>query len=308
MTELDAIRAAMEEALAEARGISGGEPATYIPELANAPLEHTGVAVAHVSGETLYVGDDPAHELTVQSSGKLIVLLGLLEERGPEFVFEVVGSEPSGSSFSSLARLDEKGPRASNPFVNAGAISLCGQLEGPIESRLAWLESWAAKLYGAPLEINQRVMFSERRTGDRNRAIAYLLKSNGVFPGDVDEVLETYFALCSFETTVAAAATVPRILACGGRDGDGKQIVSPETAGCAVSLMATCGMYDESGEYLRHTGLPAKSGVSGIIVAVAPRRAGIAVFNPRVNAKGGSVRGHHMLRTLSSKLGWHLAR
>ena len=122
----------------------------------------------------------------------------------------------------------------------------------------------------------------------------------------MDEILEIYFALCSFEATVSQTAALPALLANGGRRGD-TQVVSRETAACVTSLMATSGMYDESGAYLRHTGLPAKSGVSGVIVAVAPGKGGLCVFNPRVNNKGGSVRGHAMLRSLATRLGWHFA-
>jgi glutaminase len=151
------------------------------------------------------------------------------------------------------------------------------------------------------------VWVSERRTGDRNRAIAYMLRAAGLLAGSVDEVLETYFALCSLEATVADAARFGCVLANGGADGSGAQVVAPRTAATVVALMATCGMYDESGAHLVASGLPAKSGVSGVIVAVAPGRAGIAVASPRVNSKGGSVRGHAMVRHLSVTLGWHFA-
>ncbi|MEO0326759.1 MAG: glutaminase A, partial [Myxococcota bacterium] len=285
----------------------GGEPARYIPELANVDLALTAAAGVRCDGSAAQAGDTE-HRFTLQSSAKLLPLIGLLEERGLEAVFAKVGSEPSGDSFSSLARIDEHGPLPSNPFDNAGAIALCSLLEGNLEDRIAWMERWAERLYGTRLDIHQRVMFSERRTGDRNRSIAYLLKSNGVLEGDVDRVLETYFALCSFEATVVEAARLPAMLAKGGvSPRSGERIVSRETAACVVALMATTGMYDESGTYLRETGLPAKSGVSGVIVAVAPRVGGIAVFGPRVNAKGGSVRGHRMLRELAGTLGWHFA-
>jgi len=301
------IQAVLERAVAQARGVTCGGPATYIPELARAPVDHVSVAAQLVDGPCLHAGDDPAHDFTLQSSAKLVVLLGLLEERGVEEVFRYVGSEPSGASFASIARLEEHGPLPSNPFVNAGAIALCGQLGGNLEDRIGWVEGWAAKLYGAELSVSSRVLVSERRTGDRNRALAYLLRTNGVFKEEVDDVLEVYFTLCSLEATTSQAAHLPAVLASGGLTPAGERVVSAETAACAVSLMATSGMYDESGAYLRGTGLPAKSGVSGIIVAVAPGRAGIAAFSPGINAKGGSTRGHAMLRTISRDLGWHFA-
>ena len=125
--------------------------------------------------------------------------------------------------------------------------------------------------------------------------------------GPVDDVLEMYFALCSLEASVVEAARLAAILAAGGIAPGGERVLSARTASTVVAIMATCGMYDESGAHLVATGLPAKSGVSGVIVAVAPGRAGIAVFSPRINQKGGSVRGHQMLSHLSAALGWHFA-
>lgn len=287
------------------RALGDGVPADYIPELAQADCELTSAAITRRDGTTITAGDVARHRFTLQSSAKLVLLIGLLEERGPDAVFEVVGREPTLSGFASVANLDRQRP--ANPLINAGAIALCGQLPGPLEKRLAWLERWVERCYGTPLVVNQRVLASERRTGDRNRAIAYLLRETGVFADPVDEVLETYFALCSFEGTVVEASHLPALLAFGGVSGQGQRVLSRTTVGATVSLMATCGMYDESGAYLLEAGLPAKSGVSGVIVAVAPGRAGIAVSSPRLNHNGGSVRGHFILRRLSSELGWHFA-
>jgi glutaminase len=134
-----------------------------------------------------------------------------------------------------------------------------------------------------------------------------MLRAGGVVSGSVDDVLETYFTLCSFEASVREPARFAAILARGGTTADGTRVLSQRTAACVVSLMATCGMYDESGSYLVATGLPAKSGVSGVIVAVAPGQAGLAVSSPRVNEKGGSVRGHAILRSVAQRLEWHFA-
>lgn len=301
------IQAALDAAIERARALKDGEPATYIPELANAPLDALSAALTLPDGTRVHSGDRE-HELTFQSSAKLLVLAGLLEERGEDAVFSVVGREPSGGGFASLARLETHGPVPANPLINPGAIALCAQLSGNLEDRLAWIERWALRLYGAELPINQRVLASERRTGDRNRSIAYFLKASGVLSGDVDEVLEAYFALCSIEGTVREASHLAAVLARGGlAPGSDTRVLSARTASTVVAIMATCGMYDESGTYLAQTGLPAKSGVSGIIVAVATGRAGIAVASPRLNKKGGSVRGHAVLLELARELGWHFA-
>lgn len=302
------LEATLRHAVEVARANTDGAAASYIPELAEADPEQLSAAVTRCDGSRVEAGDVAGHRFTYQSSAKLLVLTGLLEERGPEAVFEAVGKEPSGGSFASVARLETHGPVPANPLINSGAIALCDRISGKLEDRIEWIELWCQRLYGARLPINHRVLLSERRTGDRNRSIAYLLKTGGVLKGDVDETLEVYFALCSVEGSVREASRFTALLANGGSAPEtGERVVSRETAATVVSLMATCGMYDESGTYLVSTGLPAKSGVSGVIVAVAPGRAGIAVSSPRLNEKGGSCRGHQLLRTLSRELGWHFA-
>jgi glutaminase len=302
------IQAELDDAVARARKIAEGAPADYIPELARVDLEATSAAVHTVQGELFSAGDAARHVFTLQSTAKLVLLIGLLEELGPDEVFRVVGTEPSGTSFASLARLETHGPGPANPLVNAGAIALAGQLPGSPSDRLAWVGRWAERLYGGPISVDQKVLASERVTSDRNQAIAHLLRHNGVIEADVDETLEVYYSLCSLSAGVREAAHLPALLASGGvSPKTSERVLRPETVTAVVSLMATCGMYDESGIHLVATGLPAKSGVSGVIVAVAPGRAGIAVSSPRVNAKGGSVRGHAMLEHLSQALGWHFA-
>ncbi|HET7538858.1 MAG TPA: glutaminase A [Polyangiaceae bacterium] len=302
------VQAVLDFALEKARRNREGEPASYIPELALVPLEQTSAAVVLANGDTLLAGDAPSHTFTFQSSAKLLTLIGLLEERGPVEVFDIVGSEPSGDSFGSVARLETHGPKPANPLINSGAIALCGQLPGSVERRIAWLRTWAERLYGTAIEIDEKVLANERASADRNRAIAYFLKHGGVLKGDVNETLDVYFALCSLSGGVQQAAHLPAILANGGvRPGSAERVLSKQTVAIVVSIMATCGMYNESGNYLTATGMPAKSGVSGVIVAVVPGVAGVAVSSPRLNDKGGSVRGHVILRELSRQLGWHFA-
>jgi glutaminase len=308
--EMDPQRIAgvMAAAVDRSRRNCEGAPASYIPELANVPLEVTSAAVTLVDGTCISAGDVDAPPFTYQSTAKLIVLAGLLEQCGPVEVFDVVGSEPSGDAFSSMARLETHGPKPANPLINSGAIALCGQLRGSVPQRIAWLSRWAERLYGTPLAIDQRVLASERLSGDRNRALAHFLKAAGELKGDVNETLEVYFALCSLCGGVAAASHLPALLARGGlRPGSSERVLGKGSVAITVSLMATCGMYNESGNYLVATGMPAKSGVSGVIVAVVPGVAGVAVYSPRLNDKGGSVRGHIILRELSRRLGWHFA-
>jgi glutaminase len=302
------IQRVLDAAVAKAKRNRQGAPASYIPELANVPLEVTSAAVTLLDGTCLGAGDVDAPPFTYQSSAKLVVLAGLLEQRGPVEVFQIVGSEPSGDAFASLARLETHGPKPANPLINSGAIALCGQLRGSVSERIDWLARWAERLYGVKLVVDEKVLASERATGDRNRALAYLLKAEGELPSAVDETLEVYFALCSLSGSVKQASHLPALLANGGvTPGSSERVLSKASVAVIVSLMATCGMYNESGNYLVATGMPAKSGVSGVIVAVVPGVAGVAVYSPRLNDKGGSVRGHLILRELSRRLGWHFS-
>lgn len=300
-----AIQGVLDQAIKDARKIETGEPATYIPELAQADPNQVCAAVQLSKGSLLRAGDQAT--FTLQSAAKLVVLIGLLEEYGLEQLLTWTNAEPSGQSFASISHLDLEGPIPSNPMINSGAIALCGRIPGDKQAREEWLHHWMEKLFGQPLSINKSVFHSEIMTGHRNRSIAYLLKSEHILDIDVESVLDTYFKLCSFEVDIETAAQLPALLARGGKNMDGQQVIAKETCHIAVSIMATCGLYDESGTYLVHTGLPAKSGVSGVILAVATGRAGIAVMSPRLNSKGGSVRGHCILQAISKQLRWHFA-
>lgn len=300
------IQLVLDQAIAQARHNTEGHVASYIPELANVPEEVTAVAVRLSNGQQ-YVAGDADHVFTLQSVAKLVVLIGLLEEFGKQNVFSWVKAEPSGDDFASVARLDQFGPKPSNPMLNAGAIALCGHIPGEVGHQLHWLEKWMTILFGEPLTLDHKVYESERQTGNRNRSLAYLLKANGVIQKHVEDVLDVYFALCSFQANVKQAAFLPMLLANGGKAPTGEQIISRQTVQEVVAIMATCGLYNESGGHLVRTGLPAKSGVSGLIVATALKKAGIAVMSPKVNRKGNSMRGALMLEYISQQLDWHFA-
>lgn len=300
------IQASLDEAVALARNNHEGKQADYIPELAETSDSLTAVAFHRANGEC-YLSGDIHEKFTLQSVAKVIVLIGMLEEFGVERVYSWVHFEPSGDDFSSIARLDQFGPVPSNPFLNSGAIALTAQIPGNFEQRLSWIEKWNQILFGENLTINTKVFASERRTGDRNRALAYLLKSTGLIDGDINEILEAYFALCSFETSVGRAAYLPMLLANQGIAPDGRRVISLQTVRQVVSLMTTCGLYNESGTHLVRTGMPAKSGVSGYILAVAMGHGGIAVVSPRLTRKGTSIRGEIMLEHVSLELGLHFA-
>jgi glutaminase len=285
-----------------------GHTANYIPELTNVDDNLTAIAVQSIGEEPMIYGNMKLPRITLQSTSKLIPLIGLLEEYGPEQVFEWVRFEPSGDEFASITRLEQFGPKPSNPMLNAGAIVLCSHIPGTGEEQFAWLEKWIKLTFNKRLSINPLVFASEKRTGDRNRSLAYLLNSRGNLGKHVRETLDLYFTLCSYEASLEQMLYLPTLLANAGHDpSTGKQIISKETCKITLAIMATCGLYDETGTHLVRTGLPAKSGVSGYTIATAPGKAGIAVLSPRVNLKGNSIRGNIMLEGLSKAMDWHFA-
>lgn len=295
----------LQNAVTMSRRSVDGRPAHYIPELANVDPELTSIVVQDRSGVITMAGDAEHHRLTLQSTAKLVVLIGMLEEVGLSQLLAWVRLEPSGDDFSSIARLDQFGPMPSNPMLNAGAISLCSRIPGNFEQQQAWLEAWAKRLFGSPVAIDPKVMASECLTGDRNRSLAYLLQANQILGSSVEDSLKLYFGLCSYEVALTRAVYLPYLLLRKGVNEKNKVIFSEKTAQHVLALMATCGLYNESGGHLVKTGMPAKSGVSGLILAVAMGQAAIAVASPRVNRKGTSIRGAMMLEYLSREMGWH---
>lgn len=298
----------LEELVHSAALNQEGKTADYIPELANVNQELTAIAVQPIGEKPLSFSNSALHPVTLQSTAKLIPLIGLLEELGDQQLFEWVKVEPSGDDFASITRLEQFGPKPSNPMLNAGAITLCSHIPGKGEQQFRWLEHWVQKLFNQRLNINPLVFASEKRTGDRNRAFAYLLKSRSNLGSDIQDTLDLYFALCSYEATLEQMLFLPTLLANRGVNPEsGEQIISTETCKIALAIMATCGLYNETGTHMVKTGMPAKSGVSGYTIAVVPGKAGIVVLSPRVNAKGNSIRGEIMLEGLSKAMNWHFA-
>lgn len=285
-----------------------GDTANYIPELANVNKEITAIAVNPIGADPVMYSNTPLQLVTLQSTGKMIPLIGLLEELGEEQLFKWVKVEPSGDDFASITRLEQFGPKPSNPMLNAGAITLCSHIPGVGEQQFAWLEHWVQKLFNQRLGINPLVFASEKRTGDRNRSLAYLLHSRCNLGSNVNTTLDLYFALCSYEASLLQMLYLPTLLANAGKDPmSGEQIISKETCKITLAIMATCGLYDETGTHMVRTGMPAKSGVSGYTIAVVPGKAGIVALSPRVNSKGNSIRGEIMLEELSKTMNWHFA-
>lgn len=302
---MDPVREMLTSVLEEVRGEDAGETAQYIPELASADPDRLALAIADPHGRRIALGDEDP--FTIQSISKPFVFALALDALGRDEVLRHVGVEPSGEPFNAIS-LEEGTGRPANPLINAGAIATTGLIPGPgAGERAARIVEGLSRFAGRTLQVDEEVYASEASTGDRNRALAHLLRSYGVIETDPHEVVEAYFRQCSVLVTVADLAVMAGTLAFGGRHPvTGEQVVSARTARDVVSVMTSCGMYDASGSWLIRVGLPAKSGVSGGIIAISPSQFGVGVFSPRLDEYGNSTRGQRLLERLSDALGLHV--
>ena len=280
------------------RGLDTGEVATYIPELAKANPDQFCISVRLVDGTEFTVGDTDA-TFTLQSCSKPLILAQALASAGRELVISRTGVEPTGLSFSSLVGLDQIG-KPINPMVNAGAIVIASMLPGNCpEDRSERMRLNLGHYLGTEAVIDQAVYESEMATSDRNRALAYLLKSKGTIEGDVAEHLDLYIKQCSVRANTQQLANAAATLANDG--------VNPVTNQRALDIeyikdilvvMLMNGMYNYAGRWAYEVGIPAKSGVSGAIMAVVPGIMGIGVYSPRLDEYGNSTRGLAICRDL----------
>lgn len=286
-----------------AQFLGQGIPATFIPELTLQNPRQLGIALTTCGGATYCVGDCRA-KFTIQSISKLILLSVALTDSGFDTVFSRVGMEPSGDRFNSIYRLELTDKKPANPMINSGAIAVSGCITGTQEERIEKVLSLARRCLGAEhIDRDGNVFRCEVETGHRNRALAHMMRDNGVLFGDVDSHLELYYHACSMLADCTMLSHFGAVLAGGGkRPGSGEQILSPDTARLLRTLMATCGLYDRSGEFALRVGLPAKSGSAGGIMAAAPEKLGIGTFSPLLDAKGNSVCGMKALEYLSDSL------
>ena len=282
-----------------------GQLASYIPALLEANPNDLGVAIVDIEGRKYYAGQCEKN-FTIQSISKVVSLILALGDNGRTNVFKRVDVEPTGDGFNSIVNLETKDKkRPYNPMINAGAIATTSLIYGEDgEDKLERIIKFMRKATNNPnISINEEVYVSERRTGDRNRALAYFMKSNGMLQGDVEEILELYFRQCSIEANAIDLAMFGSVLANDGvTPWNGERLMSRETCRIVKTIMVTCGMYDASGEFAVHIGIPAKSGVGGGILATVPRRMGIGVYGPALDKKGNSLAGIHVLKDLSEEL------
>jgi glutaminase len=282
-----------------------GQVAAYIPELSKANRNDLGICLVTSDGRTFEAGecDQP---FTIQSISKPFTFGMAIEELGAPKVFEHVGVEPSGEPFNSI-ELQSGTNRPFNPMVNAGAIAVTALLHASWGDRAGdYILSRLSAAAGRQLKIDPAVYASEASTGHRNRAIAYLLLNFGMVHDQAEEALDLYFKQCSILVTTRDLATMAATLSNMGRNPlTGEGVFDHHCVKDVLSIMFTCGMYDYSGHWAYQVGIPAKSGVSGGVMAVVNRQLGIATYSAALDAHGNSVRGIGVCSELASRLGLH---
>lgn len=304
------MKSLLEDALVAARPtVSSGRVADYIPALTKADPSHLGVSVATIDGQIFSAGEADV-TFTIQSISKVFALALVMKSSGPDVVFQKVGVEPSGNPFYSLVQLECESGKPRNPFINAGAIAVCGLLPGDDSTaRTQGLLDWLSSMTYCRSRINTEVYESERSTGSRNNAVGYFMKHFGILSGDVNVAVDTYFKNCSIEMTCEELARAALFLTNGGKDpASGKVWLEAESANRINALMTMCGLYDASGDFACRVGVPGKSGVGGGILAVVPGKMSIAAFGPALNEKGNSIGATKILEHLSAAMNLSLYR
>ncbi|XP_061591384.1 glutaminase kidney isoform, mitochondrial-like isoform X2 [Cololabis saira] len=293
---------------ASAHSQEGGHVADYIPQLAKFSPDLWGVSLCTIDGQRFSVGDTKI-PFCLQSCVKPLEYAIAVHELGSDHVHHLVGKEPSGFKFNKLQLSDEDKPH--NPMVNAGAIVISSLIKPNsnkaerFDSVMEYLKRMSGSEY---VGFSNATFQSERETGDRNYAIGYYLKEKKCFPDNADMIaaLDFYFQLCSIEVTCESGSVMAATLANGGICPiTGDRVLSAEAVRNTLSLMHSCGMYDFSGQFAFHVGLPAKSGVSGAVLLVVPNVMGMMCWSPPLDRLGNSVRGIHFCQELVSNFNFH---
>ncbi len=286
--------------------LDSGEVATYIPELAKADPNWFGITVVTVDGHVYQVGETQ-QSFTIQSISKVITYGIGLQDSGVGSVLKKIDVEPSGEAFNQISLEPDTG-RPRNPMINAGAIAAVAFVEGEtMEDKLARILGTYQSFLGHEAEIDQEVYQSEKNTGHRNRAIANMLRNYDIIERDTDDLLDLYFKQCSILVNCRDLGMIAASLANNGVNPiTGVRAIQREYVPKLLSVMSSCGMYDFSGAWVYEVGMPAKSGVAGGVMAVLPGQLGIAVYSPKLDERGNSVRGIAVCKRISSDFGLHM--
>ena len=302
------IQAALDAAYNKYRDLEEGKNADYIPALANVDPKIYGIALVTVDGR-VYTAGDIRSEVSIQSISKVFTLAKVLDEQGAAFIEGTIGVDATGMRFNSIVAVEfankALGGPEMNSLVNPGAIATTSMVKG--SSRAAvWrsILSYYSDFAGRPLAVNHEVFRSEAETNQRNKAIGMLMYAYGYIKTDPMQATDIYTEQCAVSVNARDLAMMAATLANGGKNpATGKQVMKVENVPHLLAVMATAGLYDDSGKWLYNTGLPGKSGVGGGIIAVAPGKFGIAVISPPLDEAGNSVRAQRAIADISNALG-----
>jgi glutaminase len=303
-----AIESALKTAYGEAKPLKEGKNADYIPYLAKVPSDLFAIAVVTVDGRPYSVGDD-SHAFPIESIVKPFTLARLLEQRGSDFVEKKIGVNATGQAFNSIIAMEmNKEHPAGNPLVNAGAIATVSLLSASTaHERWNLISANLNAFAGKQLPVNEDVYKSETETNTRNQAISYLLENGKVLGSKPAEALDIYTRECSVGLDTKELATMGATLANGGVNPlTGKRVVGPQTAERTLAVMATAGLYENTGQWIYRVGAPAKSGVGGGLVAVVPGKFAVAAFSPPLDEAGNSVRAQKAIESVVRALGGNI--
>lgn len=298
----------LADLLYNCKAARGGELADYIPELASADPNKLAVALTTLDGLVYSAGDDE-YEFSIQSISKAFTYALVIEELGLDAVMQKVGVEPSGEAFNeiSLDKTDDQ-VKPKNPMINSGAITVHSLVPTEENSdRAETVRQFFSKLAGRELSFDLSIFRSEKDTAFRNLSIGYSLRNFNILESDPIEIVESYVKQCAIMVTVKDLVNMMSVLVNDGiLPRTGERILSHKTVRQVLTVMTTCGMYNAAGDWLANVGIPAKSGVSGGIIGVLPGQIGLAVFSPKLDRYGNSVRGIDIMEQMSRDMGLHL--
>ena len=301
------IEKALNDAYEEYRGLKEGENADYIPALAKVNSRIFGIALVTLDGQ-IYTAGDIKSEVSIQSISKVLTMAMVMDESGPEAIYNNTGVDATGQAFNSIVAIELSRGAEMNPLVNAGAITTTSLIKGE-----NYQEIWEkiinkySEFAGRDLRVLDDIYKSEAATNQRNRAIASLMAAYGHIKTDPLQATDIYTRQCSVGANAKDLGIIAASLANAGKNPvTGTQVMNAEHVPEALAIMATAGLYDDSGKWLYKTGLPAKSGVGGGIIAVSPGKFGIAVVSPPLDSAGNSVRAQKAIADISRALGGNL--
>jgi len=297
-------QSAVDGAYAKFKDLQEGKNADYIPALAKVDPNIFGIALVTTDGK-VYTSGDVSSEVSIQSISKVFTMAKVMEEQGPDAIATNMGVDATGQVFNSINAIEQYKGAEMNAMVNPGAITTTSMVSGASRDEI-WnkILAFYSDFAGRSLAVNQEVFKSEAETNQRNQAISMLMYAYGHIKDNPLQACDIYTEQCAVNVNAKDLATMAATLANGGRNPvTGKQCMSTANVPKVLAVMATAGLYDDSGKWLYMTGLPAKSGVGGGVLAVSPGRFGIAVISPPLDAAGNSVKAQKAIAEVSNTLG-----